>query len=188
MLKPIKKPSPLDAAKAEVLAANQALELERENEKAIVARVEANRKAEYAARERLSKAHARYTAPANLEDFDAAMEAMAAAERDIAVAEREARPLKHLHETARNATRLALEFVREAQRLQWQAQFDAKRVELQSQFPSKDELLKAFGIWWRAGHTAPRGQQWGAFLAAMIGEQPQEKLDAAYNAVNSVES
>jgi hypothetical protein len=84
------------------------------NEKAIAARVEANRKAEFSARERLSKAHARYTAPESLEDFDAAMEAMAAAERDIAVAEREARPLKHLHETARNATRLALEFLREA--------------------------------------------------------------------------
>ncbi len=188
MLKPIKKLSPIDAAKAEVIAANQALESERENEKAIAARVEANRKAEFSARERLSKAHARYTAPANLEDFDAAMEAMAAAERDIAVAEREARPLKHLHETARNATRLALEFLREAQRSQWQVEFDAKRLELQSKFPSRDELLSAFGIWWRAGHTAPRGQQWGAFLAAMIGEQPQENLDSAYNSVDSVES
>lgn len=185
MLKPIKKLSPIDAAKAEVLAATQALESERENEKAITERVEANRKAEFSARERLSKAHARYAAPANLEDFDVAMEAMAAAERDIAVAEREARPLRGLLESARNATRLALEFVREAQRSLYQVQFDEKRLELQSQFPSKDELLKAFGIWWRAGHTAQRGQQWGAFLAAMIGEQPQEKLDAAYNSIES---
>ncbi len=187
MLKPIKKPSPIDSAKSEVLSANQALELEREKEKAIAERVESNRKAEYAAREALARAHARYTAPSNLEDFDAAMEAMAAAERDIAVAEREARPLKHLHENAKSATRLALENVREAQRSQWQSEFDAKQVELQSKFPSRDELLNAFGIWWRAGHTAPRGQQWGAFLAAMIGEQPQEALDKAYNAVNSVE-
>lgn len=187
MLKPIKKSSPIDAAKAEVIAANQALELEREKERAISERVAANKQAEFSARERLSKAHARYTAPESLEDFDAAMEAMAAAERDIAVAEREARPLKHLHETARNATRLALEMVREAQRSLYQAQFDEKRLELRSQFPSKDELLKAFGIWWRAGHTAPRGMQWGAFLAELAGEQPQENLDAAYNAVNSAE-
>ena len=185
MLKPIKKLSPIDAAKAEVIAAIQALELERENEKAIAARVEVNRKAEFSARERLSKAHARYTAPESLEDFDAAMEAMAAAERDIAVAEREARPLKHLHETARNATRIAHELVRDAQRSLYQVQFDEKRLELQSQFPSKETLLECFGLWWRAGHTAQRGQQWGAFLAAMIGEQPQEKLDAAYNSIES---
>ncbi len=183
MLKPIKKPSPIDAAKAEVIAANQALELEREKEKAIAARVEVNRKAEFSARERLSKAHARYTAPESLEDFDAAMEAMAAAERDIAVAEREARPLKHLHETARNATRLALEFVREAQRLQWQVEFDEKRLELRSQFPSHDELLKAFGIWMKAGNPSQTGNPWGSFLVEIAGPLTQSEIDRAYEAV-----
>ncbi len=183
MLKPIKKPSPIDAAKAEVIAANQALELEREKEKAIAARVEANRKAEFSARERLSKAHARYTAPANLEDFDAAMEAMAAAERDIAVAEREARPLKHLHETAKNATRLALEFVREAQRLQWQADFDAKRLELRSQFPDTKDLREAFGYWMKAGHPSQTGNPWGAFLCEVAGPLTQTEINAIYDSV-----
>lgn len=186
MLKPIKKLSPIDAAKAEVLAATQALEFERENEKAIAARVEVNRKAEFSAREILAKAHARFAAPANLAELDEATAAISQAELDIRVLEREARPLRGLLESARNATRIAHELVREAQRSQWQVEFDAKRLELQSKFPSRDELLKAFGIWWRAGHTAPRGQQWGTFLAAMIGEQPQEKLDEAYNSIESV--
>lgn len=185
MLKPIKKPSPIDAAKAEVLAANQALQLEREKEKAISTRVESNRKAEYAAREALARASMRYNNPFDLADMDQAAIDIDTAKREIAAIEREALPLKRLHENAQSETRLALEMLREAQRSQWQVEFDAKRLELRSQFPSKDELLNAFGIWWRAGHTAPRGQQWGAFLAAMIGEQPQEKLDAAYNSIES---
>lgn len=180
-------PKPIDAAKAEVLAANQAFEKERETEKAIAARVEANRKAEYAAREALAKAHARFAAPANLDELDEAQAAISKAEQDIRTIEREARPLKHLHETAQSSTRLAFEIVREAQRALYQIQFDEKRLELRSQFPSQDELLRVFGIWWRSGHTAPRGQQWGAFLSEMVGEQPQEKLDAAYDAIDSVE-
>ena len=185
MLKPIKKLSPIDAAKAEVLAATQALEFERENEKAISERVSANKQAEVKAREILAKAHARFAAPANLAELDEATAAISQAELDIRVLEREARPLRGLLESARNATRIAHELVRDAQRSLYQVQFDEKRLELQSQFPSKETLLECFGLWWRAGHTAQRGQQWGAFLAAMIGEQPQEKLDAAYNSIES---
>lgn len=134
----------------------------------------------------MARASARYAAPANLAELDEATAAISQAELDIRVLEREARPLRGLLESATGATRLALETVRESRRAQWQVEFDAKRAELQSQFPSKDELLKAFGIWWRAGHTAPRGQQWGAFLAATIGEPPQENLDEAYNSIESV--
>lgn len=183
MLKPIKKLSPIDAAKAEVLAATQALESEREKEKAIAARVEANRKAEYAARESLAKAHARFAAPADLEELDEAQAAISKAEQDIRTLEREARPLKHLHETARNSTRLAFEIVREAQRSLYQIQFDEMRRELQSKLPDAKDLREAFGYWMKAGHPSQTGNPWGSFLVEIAGPLSQSEIDRAYEAV-----
>ncbi len=181
MLKPIKKPSPIDAAKAEVIAANQALELEREKEKAIAARVEANRKAEFSAREALARAHARYNNPFDLADMDQAAIDIDTAKREISAIEREALPLKRLHENAQSATRLALEFVREAQRLQWQVEFDAKRVELRSQFPDTKDLREAFGYWMKAGHPSQTGNPWGAFLCEVAGPLTQTEINAIYD-------
>lgn len=183
MLKPIKKLSAVESAKAEVLAATQALESEREKEKAITARVAANKQAEVKTREILAKAHARFAAPADLEELDEATAAIEKAELDIRVLEREARPLKNLHETARNATRLALEMVREAQRSQWQVQFDEKRVELQSKLPDTKDLREAFGYWMKAGNPSQTGNPWGSFLVGVVGPLTQTEINAIYDSV-----
>ncbi len=181
MLKPIKKPSLIDAAKAEVLAATQVLELEREKEKAISTRVESNRKAEYAAREALARASMRYNNPFDLADMDQAAIDIDTAKREIAAIEREALPLKRLHENAQSETRLALEVARSAKQAQWQVEFDAKRLELRSQFPSHDELLKAFGYWMKAGHPSQTGNPWGAFLCEVAGPLTQTEINAIYD-------
>lgn len=185
MLKPVKKSSPIDAAKAEVIAATQALELEREKEKAIAARVAANKQAEFSARETLAKAHARFAVPADLDELDEAQAAIAQAEKDIRTLEREARPLKHLHETAQSSTRLAFETLREAKQAQWQAQFDEKRLELRSQLPDTKDLREAFGYWMKAGNPSQTGNPWGSFLVAIAGPLTQSEIDRAYEAVES---
>lgn len=183
MLKPIKKPSPIDSAKSEVLAANQALELEREKEKAIAERVESNRKAEYAAREALARASARYNNPFDLADMDQAAIDIDTAKREIAAIEREALPLKRLHENAQSETRLAFEVARSAKQAQWQAEFDAKRVELQSKLPDTKDLREAFGYWMKAGHPSQTGNPWGAFLCEVAGQLSQTEINAIYDSV-----
>lgn len=147
---------------------------------AIRERIAANDRTEQSARAQLTLAKERARFPADLAAMDAGLKSVEEAERAIQAAERERGPLRHLLENAEREARMFLESLRDARRSLFQAEFEDRKATLKSELPALERLLEAFGCWWQSGGNAPDGQLWAAFLRDLVGHQPRECLEAAY--------